>query len=236
MAAFGQSPDSASTDTPWILESPENVEEVVEYDPLTGQYILYQQVGDQMIGAPQYLTSEEYQQYVYENQDADYRNNRVSGGSDPSNLNNPSSNLLPTINIGGEAFDKIFGSNTIEVIPRGSAELSFSVMSQRTENNTIPERNRRNTTFNFDEKIQMNVTGKIGDRLQLGVNYDTEATFAFENQMKLEYVGEEDEIIQRLEMGNVSLPLNSTLITGAQSLFGVKSQLKFGKLDVTAVV
>ena len=236
MAAFGQSPDSASTDTPWILESPENVEEVVEYDPLTGQYILYQQVGGQMIGTPQYLTSEEYQQYVYENQDADYRNNRVSGGSDPSNLNNPSSNLLPTINIGGEAFDKIFGSNTIEVIPRGSAELSFSVMSQRTENNTIPERNRRNTTFNFDEKIQMNVTGKIGDRLQLGVNYDTEATFAFENQMKLEYVGEEDEIIQRLEMGNVSLPLNSTLITGAQSLFGVKSQLKFGKLDVTAVV
>jgi cell surface protein SprA len=69
----------------------------------------------------------------------------------------------------------------------------------------------------------------------LGINYDTEATFAFENKMKLEYEGDEDEIIKRLEMGNVNLPVNSSLITGAQSLFGVKGQFQFGKTTVTAV-
>jgi len=238
-AVQAQEPDSTQSPLPnqdLELDNPDNVTQTVEYDPLTDQYVIYNMIGNTPIGPPQYMSSEEYQEYVYQQQDSDYWDQRSNAASGNSNLNNPEMNLLPSINIGGEAFDAIFGSNTVEIIPRGSAELTFSVMSQRTDNTTIPERNRRNTTFNFDEKIQMNVTGKIGDKLQLGTNYDTEATFAFENQMKLEYTGDEDEIIQRLEMGNVNLPLNSTLITGAQSLFGVKGQFKFGKATITTVI
>ena len=46
---------------------------------------------------------------------------------------------------------------------------------------------------------------------------------------------EYDKIIQLIEAGNVSLPLRSTLISGSQSLFGVKTELQFGKTHVTAI-
>lgn len=84
--------------------------------------------------------------------------------------------------------------------------------------------------------IQMNVIGKIGDKLKITTNYNTGAVFNFENQVKLDYTGYEDEIIKKIEAGNVSLPLKGSLITGNQSLFGLKTQLQFGRLTVTSVI
>ena len=97
------------------------------------------------------------------------------------------------------------------------------------------ERQRRQGNFDFDQRIQMNVVGQIGEKLRITTNYNTEAQFDFENQMKLDYTGKPDEIIQRIEAGNVSLPLNSTLISGSQALFGLKTQLQFGRLNVTSI-
>ena len=69
----------------------------------------------------------------------------------------------------------------------------------------------------------------------MNANYDTQSTFAFQNLFKLAYTPSEDDIVQKVEVGNVSMPLNSTLIRGAQSLFGVKTQLQFGKTTITGV-
>src|SRR5690606_33382481 len=96
-------------------------------------------------------------------------------------------------------------------------------------------RNRSNLSFDFDQRISMSLMGKVGTRLSVNINYDTESTFAFQNLIKLEYTPTEDDIIQKIEVGNVSLPLNSSLIRGAQSLFGVKAQLQFGRTTVTGV-
>jgi len=54
--------------------------------------------------------------------------------------------------------------------------------------------------------------------------------------LKLDYSGIDDEIIKRIEAGTVQFPSRSTLIPGAQQLFGLKTQLQFGKLNVTAVL
>ena len=94
---------------------------------------------------------------------------------------------------------------------------------------------RSNFTFDFDQRISLSLLGKVGKRLQVTANYDTESIFDFQNQIKLEYTPTEDDIIKKIEVGNVSMPLNSSLITGAQSLFGVKTELQFGKTTVTAV-
>src|SRR5690606_36487203 len=82
---------------------------------------------------------------------------------------------------------------------------------------------------------QMNVTGQIGTKMNMRVNYNTEASFDYENKMNLEYTGEEDEILKKVEAGNVSLPLNGSLITGASNLFGVKAEMQFGKLALTTI-
>ena len=136
----------------------------------------------------------------------------------------------------GETFDKVFGTDVITIVPQGSAELIFGYNMSRIDNPALSEKNRRNPSFLFKEKIQMNVTGSIGDKMQLGINYNTEASFDFENKTKLEYTGKEDEIIKKIEAGNVTFSLPGTLITGSQSLFGLKTDLQFGKLFVSSVI
>src|SRR5690606_1391590 len=116
-------------------------------------------------------------------------------------------------------FDKIFGGGTIDIRPQGSAELIFGWNYNVVRNPALTTRQQKNGQFDFDQKIQLNLTGSIGDRMKIATNYDTEATFDFENQMKLNWEGKEDDIVKKVELGNVSLPLNSSLINGGQSLF-----------------
>lgn len=217
--------------SPLYLSNPSNITEEVEFDPINNRYIIYKKVGNTNIETPRVLSADEYRSYRVEKTMREYWRQKQTG-----EFVGKGDGILPRIQVGGETFDRIFGSNTIEIIPQGNAELVFGVSSAKTDNPALPVDQRRNTTFDFQSKIQMNVSGKIGEKLKMEVNYNTEATFDFENNVKVEYNGFEDEIIQRIEAGNVSLPLPGTLITGSQSLFGIKTQLKFGKLNVTSVV
>ena len=152
------------------------------------------------------------------------------------NVNQISSLGIPKLFIPGKSFDRIFGGNSVDIRPQGSAELIFGLKINRIDNPALPEEQRKTVSFDFQEKIQMNVIGKIGDKLKVTANFNTESTFDFENQMKVEYTGYEDEIIKKIEVGNVSLPLNGTLITGSQSLFGLKTQLQFGRTKITGIL
>jgi len=215
-----------------MLNNPSNVNTNVEYDPVTGQYNVNQTMGGMDYRPPTFLDAEEYQKLMFDKQVKDYWNARSHAESE----NAQNKTAIPKLQVGGEIFDRIFGGNTVDIRPNGSAELIFAYNGTKTENPAIPVRNRKVNTFDFDEKIQLNVVGKIGDKLKLTTSYNTEATFDYENQMKLEYTGYEDEIIKKIEAGNVSLPLNGSLITGSQTLFGVKTQLQFGRLTVTSVL
>ncbi len=144
--------------------------------------------------------------------------------------------IVPPISINNKIVDRIFGSGVIDIRPRGTAEVIFAGNFNRVQNPAFSLRQQRTGQFDFRQKIQLNVTGQVGDKLKVNMNYDTEATFEFENQMKLDFAGKEDDIIKKIELGNVGLPLNSTLIQGSQSLFGVKATMQFGKLTVTSVV
>jgi len=216
-----------------MLNNPSNINTNVEYDPTTGNYNINQTMGGMNYRPPTYMESEEYQNYMFKKQTRSYWNSR----SHAETQNNQSGGTaIPKLHVGGEIFDRIFGGNTVDIRPNGSAELIFAYRGTKTENPAIPERQRKISTFDFDEKIQLNVIGKIGDKLKLTTSYNTEATFDFENQMKLEYTGYEDEIIKKIEAGNVNMPLNGSLITGSQTLFGVKTQLQFGRMTVTGIV
>ena len=227
-----------------FLKNPGTTE--VVYDPTTNQYIVSRKIGDLLVTPPMLMSPEEYRQFVFDQQVEDYWGSKTgsgpgsvddgetAGGQDGDGREDIKS-LIPDIQINSRLFETVFGSNVIQITPQGSAELTFGARFQRIRNPNLPVVNQRIFNFNFDQRIQMNVTGKIGERLQLKTNYDTEATFAFENTMKLEFEGQEDDIIKKIELGNVSLPTSNTLISGAQSLFGVKGQFQFGKLTLTGV-
>ncbi len=226
--AFGYSDQDSSK---IYLNKPSNITYEVEYDPVLGEYVLYQKVGNLNYRLPQSMSLEEYIDYDFEKSVNDYWKTRTQL-ADQDNRGG----LLPKLTVGSEAFNRIFGGNTINIQPQGYVEVSFGYQMNKTDNPSIPERLRKVPTFDFDEKIQMNVTGQIGTKMNMRVNYNTEATFDYENKMNLEYTGDEDEILRRIEAGNVSLPLNGSLITGASNLFGIKTEMQFGKLNVTTIL
>ena len=177
----------------------------------------------------------EFIEYDVRNEARNYwRSRGVKHSSDPNRRGGDG--LIPQLRIGGDIFESIFGSNTIDVRPSGNVELLFGILHNRDDNPNLTARQQKRTEFKFDEKIQANVIAKVGDKISYNLNYNTESNFEFDNQMKLKFEGKEDDIIQLMEFGDVMLPLQSTLITGSQSLFGFKTALRFGKLTVTSVL
>ncbi|NLA25600.1 MAG: cell surface protein SprA, partial [Bacteroidales bacterium] len=223
-------PFSTSYDSPLFGEEPGIIEEVIDYDPETGDYIFRRTIGGRDVETPFSVSSQDFLNYDSEKAMQSYWRQRARSESVETY-----SSLIPKLEVGGEVFDRIFGGNTVDIRPQGAAELSFGLNISYIDNPTYPENVRRQVIFDFDEKIQMNVVGQIGDKMKLNVQYDTESAFDFENSVKIEYTGYDDEIIQKIEAGNVSLPLSGTLITGSQSLFGLKTELKFGRLSVTTL-
>ncbi|MEO0404475.1 MAG: cell surface protein SprA, partial [Bacteroidota bacterium] len=227
----GEDPNNP-TETPdgVSLDWPNNINYTVEYDPETGRYIVFQTIGDSIrFRMPTTYSLEEYLELKEQENVSAYWNQLQDDVDDEDRA------FAPSLTVKGEGFDRIFGGDQIKITPQGSAELTFGINVSKTENPRIPLRQRTITTFDFRQRIQLNVVGNIGTKMQLSTQYNTEATFDFENQMKLEYTGEEDEIIKRIEAGNVSLPLSGTLIAGSTSLFGLKMETQFGKLRNTTV-
>ncbi|MFM2000094.1 MAG: cell surface protein SprA, partial [Bacteroidota bacterium] len=209
---------------------PDNITYSIEYNPETGEYEVVQKVGDKIdFRNRTTMTMDEYLDFNLSKNVTEYWIQQQQAQSAQSK------DFAPFIKVGGEGFNNIFGSNEIEIRPQGSAELTFGVNISKTENPRIPERQRRITTFDFDQKIQLNVVGNIGTKMKLNVNYNTESTFDFENQMKLEYTGDEDQIIRKIELGNVTLPLKGSLIQGSSSLFGAKIETQWGRMKNTTV-
>jgi cell surface protein SprA len=220
------------------LNPPSNIESIVEYDPISGNYFIYQRIGDDIdYRNPTVMSFEEFLNYDMDQALLDYWKEKeaTEAMAQSGEEGSGGGGFAPRLKVESEVFDRIFGGNTIDIRPQGTAELIFGINVNKNENPQIPERQRSITTFDFDQRIQLNIVGNIGDKMKLTTNYNTEATFDFENQMKLEYTGYEDEIIKKIEAGNVSMPLGGSLITGSQSLFGVKTDLQFGKLYATAL-
>ena len=252
-AIFAQQPatvrDSISTTFSFgSLYTPDPVSIISKYtyDPLTNRYFYTSTIGDFNINYPIILTPKEFQELALQENLKQYYKDKVDAlDGKKEGSEEAKKNLIPDLYVNSKFFETIFGSNTISVVPQGSVEMDLGIMYTKQENPAFSPRNQSNFTFDFDQRISLSLMGKVGTRLQVNANYDTQSTFDFQNLIKLEFdptlpgldgvSGGEDSILQKLEVGNVSMPLNSSLITGAQSLFGVKTELQFGKTRVTAV-
>jgi len=219
---------------PADLKDPENISLTTEYDEKTGHYVIGSKMGDSYLNAPVLMTPEEYTTWsMKQSMNAYYRNRNTEeyekAGKEKFDFSDMHFDLGPA--------EKIFGPGGVRIKTQGSAELKFGGRYKNTENPSLPDRQRKTFGFEFDEKVNLNINGKVGDKMSLDMNYNTDATFDFDTKkIKLAYEGKEDEIIQLLEAGNVSMPTNSSLIRGATSLFGIRADLQFGKLKLQTVV
>ena len=296
------------------------------YNPKTGMYLYTETIEGYPINAPMVLSPKEFEAMLLAEQMKGYFQGKIAALSgNAENLTETQKNLLPEVYINSKFFQSIFGSNLIDIVPQGSVGIDLGVRYQKNDNPAASPRNRRSFGFDFDQRISLSLLGKIGDRLQITANYDTESTFDFQNLVKIEFnppqlaevsdiipesvnaegdllrsgadkflsatkditqkagaiqqkIGDfqstydeakqkilnlkakadsfsnqnlmglgnnvtdylngkvtEDAILQNISIGNISMPLNSNLIQGAQSLFGVRTDLKFGKTTISAV-
>ena len=293
------------------------------YDPQTGMYHYTETIDGYPINTPLVISRKEFQAMVLAEQMKGYFKSKIAAlTGNAENLSETQKNLLPEVYVNSKFFQSIFGSNVIDIVPQGSVGIDLGVRYQKNDNPAASPRNRRSFGFDFDQRISLSLLGKIGDRLQITANYDTESTFDFQNLVKIEFnppklaevsdiiqesvniegemtnsrmdkflssidekasgiqqkIGDyqstydeakqkilnlkskadalysqnmmglgnnvtdylngkvtEDAILQNISIGNISMPLNSNLIQGAQSLFGVRTDLKFGKTNISAV-
>ncbi|MEO8108946.1 MAG: cell surface protein SprA [Ginsengibacter sp.] len=210
---------------------PSNITDSVAYDPGTKRYIVFEKIGDRFYRTPTSYTFDEFMAIQARKSEMEYFKKRANT---LSILNR--GRVKPKLNVYDNLFNRLFGNGKIDIQPQGNVDITAGYQGQNIKNPTLPERARKNGGFDFDMAAQLNVNANIGDKLKFPISYNTLANFDFTNQLKLDYSGTDDEILKRFEAGNVSFPSRSTLIPGAQSLFGIKTQLQFGKLYVTGVL
>ena len=295
-----------------------NISSQYRYNVATDRYIFTEEIGGYPISIPLMLSVKEYEALVLKEQMKTYFQDKLqvlSGRG--SNLEEIQKNLLPELYVNNKFFQSIFGSDAINISPQGSIGIDLGYRYQKNDNPNASPVNRRNNGFDFDQRISLSLLGKIGERLQITANYDTESTFDFQNLIKIQFnkpqlseiknlipgkvgstlsglqekaesiqnkvsdvkqkineakstlnqarqkiddlkenlnklpnsseqVGNrvaeylkgkvtEDAILQNIDIGNISMPLNSNLIQGAQSLFGVRADLKFGNTTISGI-
>ncbi|MDR3061234.1 MAG: cell surface protein SprA [Dysgonamonadaceae bacterium] len=220
---------------PIDLQNPQAFDDDFYYDPVSNRYIFRAQVGGMDISTPLSLTPEEYREYTFRKSMNSYFRKK---NQEEFETDGAKEDILSGFDFKfdlGPA-EKLFGPGGVKLGAQGSVDIKMAVTRTSNGNPTLTEAQRNRTAFDFDSQIQAGVNASVGDRVGFDLNYNTESTFDFDSRkLKLGYEGKEDEIIKVLEAGNVSMNTSNSLIRGGAALFGIKTELQFGKFNVGAV-
>ena len=216
------------------LKTPSNITSEVEYDPETGCYVIHTRLGDRDIVTPYIMSPDEFSNMDFRRSMMEYY--RQKNAESAQNQARDPFNFLE-MQFGLGAAESVFGPGGVQLKTTGSVDIRMGVKSNSTDNPALSVSQRRKTYFDFEQKIQANITATVGDKMRFNMSYNTGATFDFDSKnLKLAYEGKEDEIIKNIEAGNVSMTTGSSLIRGSAALFGIKTKMQFGKLTATALV
>lgn len=219
--------------------TPNILEQKVEYDEKTGKYIIFEKIGNEYYRTPTYMTFEEYLNYKAKEQESEYFKNLAGIQSNKKSSASGKQDPMSKIDIQKSLVDRLFGGSEINVKPQGGIDLTLGFFTYYRSSGVFATGGRTspwNPLDPVDLKPRLTVDGNVGTKLKLNFNYDAQSSFNFDQQIKLKYDSEafnEDDIVKKIEAGNVSLPLKGTLIQGAQSLMGLKTDLQFGHLRMT---
>ncbi len=212
------------SDTSYIKRS-------IEYDAKTKQYFVVEKIGSRYYRTPMAFSMQEFVNLQGKKDENEYFRKRADL---LVNLNRR--NAKPNFGFSKDWVNRITGNGKVDIRPSGYVDIAAGYQGQNIKNPTLPERARKSGGFDFPMNAQLQVDANIGDKIKLPINYNTLANFDFENQLKLDYQGKDDEVLKQFQAGNVNFSSKSTLIPGAQSLFGIKSQLQFGKLFISGIL
>ena len=203
-----------------------SIESLYVFDPLTELYIFSENIDGYPINTPLVLTVKEYEALVLKKQMQAYFLDKVQAlSSYGSDFEDAQKNLLPEVYVNNKFFESIFGSNNIDITPQGSIGVDLGYRYQRSDNPVASVINRRSPGFDFDQRISLSLLGKIGERLQITANYDTESTFDFQNLVKIQFNPPKISDVSNIIPGKIG----SSLTRLEESVDGVKEIIGGGK-------
>ncbi|MGL5959286.1 MAG: cell surface protein SprA [Bacteroidales bacterium] len=210
----------------------------IDYDERSDLYSFYRKEQNKAGQPVKVMNSDDYRRYQFDQSLRSAWENRRNGDMASGNEKTGGgiSKLLPNFKINASLVTNLLSGDLIKFNLQGFAEVVFGYDWRFTDNPTIPEQYRSNGVFDFKLNMQLNASGSIGDRITIDFIKGTDMSFNWQDLVKINYQGDEDDILQKIEAGNVSLPLSGSLITGSQSLFGIKAALRFGHLDIEGVI
>ncbi len=148
-------------------------------------------------------------------------------------------NIDIPVPIKSQTFQKIFGGSSVGLNVQGDIRIEGGFRNEKRSEVRTSIAQGSNTNFKMTQTQRFTVTGRIGEKVTVNVDQDSERAFDFDNNIKLNYRGFEDEIIQSIEAGNISLSLPATrfvTFSGKNTgLFGVKMKMQLGDLHVTTI-
>jgi cell surface protein SprA len=226
---------SQPSNNPFDLRDTSIVKKNIQYDPVTKQYYIREFVNGRLVKVPATLSFNEFWKLKSDRDEKAYFSQRANS---LGVLNRQISR--PKVKIFDSYFDRLFGKTgsdlKLDFKPVGEINIRAGYQGQKVMNPTLPERARSNGGFDFDASTNFSMNASIGDKLKFPVNFNTLSNLGFDNQIKLNYKGKKDEIVKSIEAGNINYMSRSALIPSTQNLFGIKTQLQFGRLFVTAAI
>jgi cell surface protein SprA len=226
---------SQPSNNPFDLRDTSLIKRNIVYDPLTRQYFIREYINGRLVKVPATFSFDDYWKLRSDKEERAYFSQRANS---LGMLNRKISR--PKVKLYNSFFDRLFGktdsSLKIEFKPAGEINIRAGYQGQTVFNPTLPERARSNGGFDFDANANFSMNAKIGDKFTFPINFNTLSNLGFDNQIKLVYRGKKDEIIKSIEAGNINYVSRSALIPSTQNLFGIKTQLQFGRLYVTAAI
>ena len=226
---------SSNTKNPFSIRDTSLIKQTIEYDPKTQQYVIVEKIAGKIYRTPTTLSFDEFWKIKSRQSETDYFKKRANA---LDALNEKTKR--PPMKVHTSLFDRIFGVTDrgmkVDIRPSGEVNVMAGYQGQNIKNPTLPERARKNGGFDFDMNANLAVNANIGDKLRFPLNYNTQSNLGFDNQIKLDYKGKDDEVIKSIEAGNISYQSKGTLIPSTQNLFGIKAQLQFGKLFITGAL
>ncbi len=226
---------SQPSNNPYDLRDTSIIKRKVEYDAASKRYLLTDMIGSGYQKPTATLSFDEFWKLKTAKDEQSYFRQRANSiGVLNRKISRPKSKVFDSF------FDRLFGKTgsnlKIDIQPVGEINIKAGYQGQNVKNPTLPERARKNGGFDFDANTNFSLNASIGDKLKFPINLNTLSNLGFDNQIKLNYTGKKDEIIKSIEAGNINFISRSTLIPSTQNLFGLKTQLQFGKLFVTAAI
>ncbi len=223
-----------------FLQTPSVIQKVVKLDS-TGKFVIVREMLDDVdIRNPLKISFDEYVQFRLNEGYYNSLKDLVAAQTSTQKKGDGLSQLLGSftnidIPIPANPVFSIFGPPRINLQISGAVDIRAGFRNTKTDQSTISRLGSERNEPDFSQDVQINVSGTVGDKLNILADWNTQRTFEYENQLKIKYTGYDDEIIQSIEAGNVSLSTNSSFISSSSALFGIKAAMQIGPLKLTTV-